>query len=141
MVRVTESCVLACPVENVWQALAVFDFSWWGIVETSAIQREGSAVGVTVVLKFKDNTVQRFRVAEVSELEHSVTLELTDSQPPVSTMAQLHTLRLRPVTQSNETFVEWVTDFSFDAAQSELQDSKYKKLEAFQDMKRLFAPK
>lgn len=46
----------------------------------------------------------------------------------------INTMRLRRVTLSNETLVEWITDFSGDATAGVVQDSKYKKHEAFADL-------
>lgn len=49
--------------------------------------------------------------------------------PSVAVMSAVHTIRLRRVTASNQTFVEWESTFSNDATQQVIQDSKFKKLE------------
>jgi hypothetical protein len=41
---------------------------------------------------------------------------------------------LRHVTYDNSTFIEWISDYSNDATQEVIQDSKYKKQEAFEDL-------
>lgn len=44
----------------------------------------------------------------------------------------VHTISLRKVTSNNSTFIEWTTDFSNDATSEVVQDSAFKKLEAFE---------
>ena len=44
----------------------------------------------------------------------------------------VHTISLRKVTSNNSTFIEWITDFSNDATSEVVQDSAFKKVEAFE---------
>ena len=45
-------------------------------------------------------------------------------------------ISLRPVTDNDATYVQWVTEFSNDADATVIADQKYKKLEFFADMKK-----
>eukprot|EP00759_Apiculatamorpha_spiralis_P000513 PhF_6_TR10161/c0_g1_i1/m.15775 len=144
--RVQESTIIACSASAIWESLAKFDFSWWGIVQTCGLTREGSGIGVAVILTFKDKTVQKFRVVEMSELNRSITLELVESEPAIPTSGVIHTLRVAPVTKPPAGFaaccyVDWVTDFAYDASQEVLQDSRFKKLEAFGNLSTVFGSK
>jgi len=140
--RVTESCVISCAAADVYDSLSKFDFSFWSLVESSAIVREGNGIGISVVLTFKDKTVQTFRAVGMDDFRRSVTLELVDSTA-TTVLSLIHCISVYPVTKSDTPtcFVEWETDFSFDAGQDVLQDSRYKKLEAFADMQRVFGKK
>jgi len=49
-------------------------------------------------------------------------------------MSQIHTVRLRRVTETNKTFVEWTTDFSKDATNEVIEDARYKQKDNFAAM-------
>jgi len=53
------------------------------------------------------------------------------SEPEVKTMGVIHTVRLRRVTSSDSTFIEWKTDFSKDATTEVTEDARYKQRENF----------
>ncbi len=46
---------------------------------------------------------------------------------------------LKRVSHDNSTFVEWVSDFSNDATQEVIQDSKFKKQEGFASLVKALA--
>jgi hypothetical protein len=69
-----------------------------------------------------------------SELDRFVSYVVIESEPSVQYMSQVTTLRVRPVTATNASFVEWISDFSADAGTDVIQDSKFKKLDGFKDL-------
>jgi len=96
-------------------------------------------VGSLRKINYKDGSVQKIKVLEISDYRHSVTYDVIESDPPAYTMSAIHTITLRRVTNNNTTFVEWISDFSSDATQEVIQDSRFKKLEAFSDLQKSFA--
>eukprot|EP00741_Cyanophora_paradoxa_P025620 tig00000383_g24724.t1 len=139
--RVHESAHLNAPVEKVYAAVRPMTFQWWSsLVKTCEVAGGAAAeVGSTRKIVFTDGTKATYKVLEISDCERQVTYELIESDPPATAMSQIHTIKLRRVTQSNTTLVEWISDFSNDANQAVIQDSRFKKLEAFQDLAKALA--
>ncbi|RUS27867.1 hypothetical protein BC938DRAFT_482625, partial [Jimgerdemannia flammicorona] len=112
------------------------DFSWWGLVKNVELKdaKSASEVGGECRITFKDGTIQVAHIIELSDLEHFVTYEFIESDPPVGYLSAIHTLRLHHVTLDNTTFVEWSTEFSSDAGQAIIQDSSFKRKDGLQDL-------
>lgn len=53
------------------------------------------------------------------------------SEPASAASSIVHTIALKKVSTDNTTFMEWSTDFSNDATSAVVQDSSFKKLDAF----------
>lgn len=139
--RVHESRVLNAPVERVWEVLRPLDFSWLSnTVKEAKIQNGASAeVGSQRRITYSDGTDQTVKLLELSDLEYFLTYDVIQSEPAVTVTSALHTLRLRRVTHDNTTLIEWISDYSNDAAQSVLQDSKFKKQEGFEALLKFLA--
>ncbi|KAJ1672197.1 hypothetical protein EV182_007255 [Spiromyces aspiralis] len=133
----TASRVLNAPIDKVWDAVCELDFSFWRLVQKSETLGDGDKVGNVHRVVFKDGTVQKYKVVEYSELEHAVTYELIESNPPTRATSALYTIQVRPVTSNNTSFVEWTSEFSMDGGVEVVQDSKYKKQEALEDLAKL----
>jgi len=71
------------------------------------------------------------KVVELSDAQHGVSWELIESIPSLSVLGVIHTIKLRRVTDVNQTFIEWTTDFSSDASQQVIQDARFKQLDHF----------
>jgi nucleoside-diphosphate kinase len=130
--RVFESALIQYPVESVWELIHHLDFSF--IPNVAKVEVEGKSpdeVGSSRTVHYSDKTVQRVKLVELSESERKLSYELIESIPAVSVLSAVHTWRLRRVTHDNSTLFEFTSDFSKDASDSVIQDSKYKKLELF----------
>jgi Ca2+-binding EF-hand superfamily protein len=104
---------------------------------TAVVYEAGASaqtVGAVRQVTFKDGTVQRVRLLELSEQNRSLSWEIIESNPPISYMAATHRITLKKVTDNNTTFVQAFTDFSKDAGAGVLADSKFKKLELFRSL-------
>ncbi|KAJ3079872.1 hypothetical protein HK102_003462 [Quaeritorhiza haematococci] len=133
--RVQESRVFNKSLESVWKHVRPLVFDFWKAVVKTEVEGQVDQVGSLRKVTFKDGTIQKFRVLEISDLEHFITYEVIESNPPAEVLAAIHTLRLKKVTHDNSTFVEWVTDFSSGANTANVvEDSRFKKREAFQDL-------
>ena len=77
------------------------------------------------------------KISEISDLKYFITYEVITSDPPAPMTSAIHTIQLRRVTKGSAVFVEWVSDFSSDATLEVIEDSRYKKLEAFGDLEKM----
>ncbi|KAJ2512614.1 hypothetical protein GGI11_000701 [Coemansia sp. RSA 2049] len=130
----TESCVINAPVDKVWEVLRKQDFKFWSIVKTVELPESTSEVGGVRITTFNDGTVQKHRLVEYSELKRSLTYELIDSVPPVTTLSAQHSFRVYPVTSNDSAYVQWRSTFSSDDSVAAVADSKYKKLDALAEL-------
>ncbi|KAI8323456.1 Bet v1-like protein [Martensiomyces pterosporus] len=129
-----ESRVIKAPVEKVWDALRSQDFKFWSIVKSVEQPASATEVGSTRKVAFNDGTVQQYRLVEFSELKHSLTYEIVESEPAVPVLSAQHTIHVLRVSADDTAFVQWSSDFSSDGSSAAVQDSKYKKLEALADL-------
>ncbi|KAI9199508.1 uncharacterized protein BJ171DRAFT_518578 [Polychytrium aggregatum] len=133
--RVSESRVFSTPVQSVWARVRPTTFDWWSNVVKAEVEGHADQVGSVRKVTFKDGTVQKLKILELSDLDNFVTYEVIESNPPIDVLAAIHTIRLRKVTFDNSTFVEWTSDFSSGSNTSAVvEDSRFKKREAFADL-------
>jgi len=98
--------------------------------------RSMDGVGSIRRVTYNNQSVARFQLTALSDLEHSITFDLIDTTPSISLMSVSHTIRLRPVTyvpdeppkqlqavKLKRCFLEWVSDHSKDASAQLLQES------------------
>jgi nucleoside-diphosphate kinase len=133
---VFESAIIQHPIESVWEQIHHLDFTF--IAAVAKVEVEGKSpdeVGSIRTITYSDKTVQRVKLVELSESERKLSYELIESIPAVSVMSAVHTWRLRRVTHDNSTLFEFTSDFSKDASDSVIQDSKFKKLDLFRDLR------
>jgi nucleoside-diphosphate kinase len=112
------------------------DFTF--VSNVAKVEIEGKSpdeVGSIRTVHYSDKTVQRVKLVELSESERKLSYELIESIPAVSVLSAVHTWRLRRVTHDNSTLFEFTSDFSKDASDAVIQDSKFKKLELFNDVR------
>jgi len=80
---------------------------------------------------YKDQTVQRLKLTEISDAAYTLSWDLIESTPAVEVMSVAHTLRLRRVTTTSQTFIEWTSDFSKDASHNVIEDARFKQRDNF----------
>lgn len=132
--RVQETAIVGYPTDQVWNVLRPVDFSFWGNVTSCDVDQDGIRK-----ITFSDKTVQKFRVTEVSDQNYQVTFELIESNPPAEYLSASHTWRLRRVTQDNTTFFETESVYSKDASMNAIEDSRYRKLDLFKELRAALA--
>jgi len=131
--RVNETAIIASPIDEVWNVIRPVDFSFWANVQGCEVDHDGIRK-----VTFND-AVQRFRVTEISDQNYQITFELFESVPAVEYMSASHTWKLRRVTQNNSTFFEVETVYSSDATTARTEDSKYRKLDLFKELRAALA--
>ncbi|CAM9166616.1 unnamed protein product [Heterosigma akashiwo] len=110
---------------------------WWNLVQSSTPAGENddpSSVGSSFVVNFSDGSTKTVRLVELSDIHYTVVFEVTSAEPALGCTSVVHAISLRAITASNSTFISWRTDFSSDATAEIVQDSKFKKLEAFESL-------
>eukprot|EP01060_Flectonema_neradi_P001392 TRINITY_DN1083_c0_g1_i1.p1 TRINITY_DN1083_c0_g1~~TRINITY_DN1083_c0_g1_i1.p1 ORF type:complete len:139 (+),score=27.41 TRINITY_DN1083_c0_g1_i1:84-500(+) len=132
--KVHESCVIAAPCDKVWAAVRDLEFGWYSIVKSS--KGDNGVVGGTRVISYADGTVQTVKVTGLDDTKMSVTWDLVESDPPAMYMSAMHTIHCRRITESNQTYLEWVSDYSMDSTQEVVQDSRFKHLDAFAELRK-----
>merc|ERR1712019_186484 len=112
-------------------------FKWWpDVTQTNKLPQEHA-----VNIVYKDNTIQKIRQLEWSVLEMKVTWEVVESEPAAPTFSAVHTIQCSRITHpDNHCFFAWTTDFSSDVSTAVLEDSKYKKHEAFAGLEAFLKP-
>jgi len=128
---VWESFHLRAPLDRVWPLVRPATFAYLPTVADADTKEAHTEVGGSRTVRYKDGTVQTLRITHLSELDHSIGWDLVSSAPATTFSAQSHTVRLRTVTETNSTFIEWTTQFSSDASQEVLQDAKFKQIDNF----------
>eukprot|EP00597_Dinobryon_sp_UTEXLB2267_P002487 CAMPEP_0170057890 /NCGR_PEP_ID=MMETSP0019_2-20121128/718_1 /TAXON_ID=98059 /ORGANISM="Dinobryon sp., Strain UTEXLB2267" /LENGTH=155 /DNA_ID=CAMNT_0010262693 /DNA_START=66 /DNA_END=533 /DNA_ORIENTATION=- len=131
--HVVESSVVSSSIDTVWGLISNGSFKWWDIVLGTTLKSGNSPLelGANIEVKFKDGQSWLIHLLEISSVSKSITFEVVACEPPVAVTSILHSISLKKVTSSNATYIEWSTDFSNDATSEVVQDSSFKKLEAF----------
>jgi nucleoside-diphosphate kinase len=139
--RVHESALLAWPIGEVWNVLRPLDLSFLSSVTSASVDGKQAAdeVGSFREVNYTDKTRQRLKLVELSDASTTLTYELIESTPAVKYLSAVHTWKLRRITHDNTTLIEFTSDFSKDADQTVIQDSKYKKLDFFKDLRTALA--
>ena len=137
-----ESCTLNANVGKVWEALKTFDFVKFlpsHVKKSKFLSGGPNEVGSQFEIEYTDGSVWTNRIIEISENHRSFSYELVSATPQISYSSMQNHITLRKVTFDNTTFVEWVTDFSNDVDSHIVQDNKFKKVDYFKDLKKIFA--
>lgn len=118
MARAYASGVVPAPVDEVWALVRDFDGlpAWHPAIEASEIE-EGTnlMVGAVRKLSLGGGNVVRERLVAIDDVDRSYTYEFTDPGPfPVRSYRS--TIRVAPVSDTGEAFVEWSSWFDTDAA-------------------------
>jgi nucleoside-diphosphate kinase len=138
---VHESAIVSFPISEVWNILRPLDLSFLSTVASSTVdgKQKADEVGSFREVTYQDKTRQKLKLVELSDASNTLTYEVIDSTPAVKYMSAVHTWRLRRITHDNSTLIEFTSDFSKDADQTVIQDSKYKKLDFFKDLRTALA--
>lgn len=121
------STVIKASASSVYQLVKPLTFKWMHSV--SSVRKDEDETTFNVA--YADHTIQKIHLLEWSDIELKVMWEVLASEPPAPTGSAVHTITCRPVTSTGECFMIWNTDFSSDCTLAVLEDSKWKKLDAF----------
>eukprot|EP01084_Bolivina_argentea_P242391 406646_1 len=133
-VSVTESAIINANIDNVWNAIKSATFDFLSTVK-STNKSASDSVGNTLIINYNDGTSQTIQITEISFLTRNICYSVISSNPSVSYSSANHNIQLIEVTTGNQTYIEWNTEYSNDASLSVIRDSRFKKKEAFEDLK------
>lgn len=135
--HIWESSIIDAPIAAVWELVRPLNFSYSPFVSTAALDAKENAneVGSTRTVTYKDKTVQKLRVTELSDAKHAIAWDLVESIPAHHVLSASYAVRLRPVTQGAATFIEWSVDFSKDVTPEVTADAVHKAREHFKQIR------
>jgi len=142
--RVYESAVLEAPVDRVWNVVRVLDFHFLSNVVKCDLEGKDvthNTVGGVRRVQYKDGTVQRIKLIELSEAHYFLTYDVISSEPALTYSGATHTIKLRRVTEEPHTFVQFTSDYAKDAGADVIADSRFKKLEFFKALGSVTEPR
>eukprot|EP01092_Planopodium_desertum_P003627 TRINITY_DN1673_c0_g1_i1.p1 TRINITY_DN1673_c0_g1~~TRINITY_DN1673_c0_g1_i1.p1 ORF type:complete len:255 (-),score=52.72 TRINITY_DN1673_c0_g1_i1:58-795(-) len=117
--RAHGSGIIAKPISTVWNAIRDFTFpqKFFSTIKHVDLERGGHPSTVGAVRKITWNTGEwrRQRLIAHSDLNFTISWETIESDPPAETYAQISTIQLVRITETNQTLLIWTSDFSADA--------------------------
>lgn len=121
MARAYASGVVPASVDDVWALVRDFDGlpAWHPAIEASEIEEGANlVVGAVRKLSLAGGNVVRERLVTLDDTDRSYTYDFTDPGPfPVRSYRS--TIRVAPVTDTSEAFVEWSAWFDSDGSDEE----------------------
>jgi hypothetical protein len=113
MAKVYASAIIQAPASAVWAVVRDFNAlpKWTTFVAESRIEHNLAADKVGCIRNFRLNNGGRIRerLLALSDYEMSCTYSILES--PLGVENYVATLRLIPVTETDETFAEWTAEF------------------------------
>ena len=134
-----ESSIMPLPVDRAWGHFKTFKLEKLlpgKITATNFTSGGPLQIDSIVKIDYADGAHWEIRINELSNIRYSLGYEVINTEPAHLATSIQGQIILRPVTDDNTTYVEWITEFSNDADISVISDQKYKKLEFFQEMKK-----
>lgn len=129
------STIVDASAQAVYDLIRPLTFKWLSNVSSAAPDADNKDV---INVAYSDHTVQAIQLMEYSDLDLVVGWEVISSDPPTHCASQVHTIRCLRITDTQRCCITWNTDFSQDATLEVIHDSKWKKAEAFESLKRMF---
>src|SRR5207342_1250798 len=112
-VRVLRSAVVDAPIDAVWRLLRDFNShaEWHPAIAASRIEAgEGSdVVGAVRAFRLADGSLLREQLIALSDRNRELTYCLLEA--PLPLVDYVATMRLKPVTDGDQTFVQWESRF------------------------------
>lgn len=136
-----ESTVIPVSIGKAWESIKDISHDKTFPSHIKSVKfTSGSAKEINSIFEitYADNSVWTFRLLEVSERKRKIAYELIGAEPAIDFSSMLTTISLHKVTEDDTTFLSWETDYSNDVNAHTVQDGKFKKLEYFKDLKKLF---
>ena len=134
----TESTVLPAKLSDVWNK-----FRYWkleevapGIVSsTEWVDGAAGRVDSTVKISYSNGAQWFLRVTELSERNNTLGYELVNAEPATTVSSIVGEICLEAVTDSDQTFVRWSTEYSNDVDADFMGDARWKKRDFFANAK------
>merc|ERR1712224_462579 len=116
---VRESGIVNANVEDVWNYVKTLDFRWRmsenDVLNCECELPEVLAVNVTRMLTFAGDVFQTYSIGAINSYDHSASWDLVASDPPVEYSSARYSVKLEPVTMTNQTLIIFTSVYSNDA--------------------------
>lgn len=136
--EVIESAVIRAPLSHVWHFIKLPDFQkFWSAIKSAEHVKGTSSETDVVKWTFKDGSIVEVKQDEHSNLDHFITYSVINSEPELSYSGVVSTIRCWAVTSgefADSTFVRWSSKFASDADLGVIEDAKYKRQDALNDL-------
>lgn len=123
------SAVINAPADEVWSFVRDFNNlnEWLPAVGSSEIEggQDAGVVGCVRRLTLQDGGVAKERLLVLDDVDRSYTYEFVESPFPVRSYRS--TIRVAPVTDTGQTFVEWWAWYDADAKDEEQMTETFAK--------------
>ena len=123
--RAVASAVFPLPIDVVWAALREFDFPRTLISPVKSVTildgKGNDSVGAVREVEWTTGEKQQHRLIELSDQHYRTAWELIFAEPPAEHSGKITTVSLNRITETNETLVEWSSDFSADVSGDVIQ--------------------
>lgn len=141
--RVYESALFSASADDVWPLLRALDFAaLCPSAVTSCAVEEGPAARVGSLRRVtrSDGRVEVLKLDNLSDARRVVEWDLVSADPSPGYASATSTLRVRRVTDTNSSLVQWTTLFSSDAPASVLSAAAAEIRAAFGDLRATLNP-
>jgi len=139
----TESCVIPASKEKVWTKFMECDFANLFPSHVKSVKfTSGNALQINSFFEvtYIDGSVWTYRMTELSDCKKCIiAYELVSTSNPIDFTSLYQRIHIYPVTEDKTTYLVWETEYSNDVNSHIIQDGKYKKLDYFKDLKKLFS--
>lgn len=137
-----ESCVLPVTLEKAWGIFKHFKLEKLlpnHIKSTEFVSGSPNQLDSVIRINYADGAKWDLRINEISDVKHTLGYQVIATEPAHQVTSITGKFHFRGVTDENQTFLEWTTDFSNDADAGVVYDQKFKKLEFFFELKKNLA--
>ncbi len=92
-------------------------------------------VGALATLTYCDGAKWKILISEISDKNFTIGYEVMETDPAINVTSIQGEIKLRPVTDADQTFLEWTTEYSNDVDLQVIEDQKFKKRDFFKAVK------
>lgn len=135
----SESTVLPAPVEAVWNKFRDFRLekvSPGQVKTTEYISGSPGTVGSVVKISYQNGGVWECLITEVSDRNFTIAYRVINASPEITASSVEGELVFERISDGDQTFLKWTTEFTNDADANVIADQKYKKLDFFAEFKK-----
>jgi len=113
MPHVVRSAILNAPTDTVWNVLRDFNGydRWHPAIATSTIERAQASDKIGCVRDFRLRNGDRIREKLLGLSDYDMFCTYSILESPMGVENYVATLRLTPVTDGDQTFLEWTAEF------------------------------
>ena len=137
----TESCVVPAKLQDVWAKIRYWKLNELApsiVSNTEWTDGDAGRVDSTVKLSYTNGATWYWRVTELSERNTSISYELVQAEPAISVSSIVGEISLSSVTDDDQTFMSWSTEYSNDVDAEFIGDARWKKRDMFAAIKATF---